>query len=118
MLYTYTLPIVLKAVSQVLDIGLVLQLYAVAIRVGLVTSVFCESGFISLYSKGGLFECARKVFDENCDRKLGSWNAIIAGLAHCGRAKEVAVDMFVRLKKSIFKPDDVTWLVLHQLVEV
>ena len=103
----YTLPIVLKAVGQDLDIGLVSQFHAVAVRVGLVTSAFCESGFISLYSKGGLFECARKVFDENCDRKLGSWNAIIAGLAHGGRAKE-AVDMFVKLKKSGFKPDDVT----------
>lgn len=103
----YTLPIVLKAVSQVLDIGLVLQFHAVAIRIGLVTSTFCESGFISLYSKGGLFECARKVFDENSERELGSWNAIVAGLAHCGRAKE-AVDMFIKLKKSGFKPDDVT----------
>lgn len=62
----YTLPIVLKAVSQVLNLGLVLQLHAVAIRIGLVASTFCESGFISLYWKVGLFECARKVFDENC----------------------------------------------------
>lgn len=78
-----------------------------AVKIGLELNEFCESGFISLYAKAGQFNNARKVFDENPDRKLGSWNALIAGLAQTGRAKE-AIHMFFELKKNGFLPDDVT----------
>lgn len=78
-----------------------------AVKIGLELNEFCESGFISLYAKAGQFNNARKVFDENPDRKLGSWNALIAGLAQTGRAKE-AIHMFLELKKNGFLPDDVT----------
>ncbi|WP_237027856.1 hypothetical protein, partial [Mycobacterium tuberculosis] len=69
--------------------------------------MYCESGFISLYSKAGEFENARKVFEQNNDRKLGSWNAIIAGLSQGGRSKE-AIKMFIELQQSGFEADDVT----------
>ncbi|GMI89460.1 hypothetical protein like AT1G77170 [Hibiscus trionum] len=103
----YTLPIVLKAACQCFAIDLGRQLHSVAVKIGLVLNEFCESGFINLYVKVGQFESARKVFDENPERKLGSWNALIAGLAQSGRARE-AIDMFLELKKSGFSPDDVT----------
>ncbi|KAK9274776.1 hypothetical protein L1049_022028 [Liquidambar formosana] len=104
---SYTLPIVLKAVCQVFDMQLGRQLHSAAIRLGLESNEFCESGFISMYSKAGEFENARKVFDQNSDRKLGSWNAIIGGLAQGGRAIE-AIAMFMELRKCGFEPDDVT----------
>lgn len=103
----YTLPIVLKASCQLFALEIGRQLHSLAVRLGLESNEFCESGFISLYSKAGDFEKARKVFDENPERKLGSWNAIIAGLSQDGRAKE-AIDMFIGLKKCGFEPDDVT----------
>ncbi|KAA8534917.1 hypothetical protein F0562_029867 [Nyssa sinensis] len=103
----YTLPIVLKAVSQVFDTQMGRQIHSVAIKHCLESNEFCESGFISLYSKAGEFENARKVFEQNCDRKLGSWNAVIGGLSQGGCAKE-AIEMFMELKKSGFEPDDVT----------
>ncbi|XVE54206.1 hypothetical protein DITRI_Ditri03aG0061800 [Diplodiscus trichospermus] len=103
----YTLPIVLKATCQCFAINFGRQLHSIAIMIGLELNQFCESGFINLYTKAGEFENARKVFDENPDRKLGSWNAIIGGLAQSGRAKE-AIDLFLELKKCGFLPDDVT----------
>ncbi|KAK8523188.1 hypothetical protein V6N13_113140 [Hibiscus sabdariffa] len=103
----YTLPIVLKAACQCFATDLGRQLHSVALKIGLVVNEFCESGFINLYVKVGQFESARKVFDENPERKLGSWNALIAGLAQSGRARE-AIDVFLELKKSGFSPDDVT----------
>ncbi|KAK4360957.1 hypothetical protein RND71_019909 [Anisodus tanguticus] len=84
-----------------------IKLHGVAIKNGLETNMYSESGFISLYSKVGDFGNTRKVFDENTERKLGSWNAIIAGLSQGGRAKE-AIEMFLELRESGLQPDDVT----------
>ncbi|KAJ4708515.1 Pentatricopeptide repeat-containing protein [Melia azedarach] len=103
----YTLPIILKAACQFFAIEIGRQFHSLAIRLGLESNEFCESGFISLYTKAGEFDNASKVFDGNHERKLGSWNAIIAGLSQGGRARE-ATNMFIRLKKSGFEPDDVT----------
>ncbi|KAF8036228.1 hypothetical protein BT93_C2057 [Corymbia citriodora subsp. variegata] len=104
---SYTLPIVLKAVCQSFDFGAGRQVHGVAVKHGLEWNEFCESGFISLYSKAGDFGDARKVFDENADRKLGSWNAMIAGLAQGGRSRE-AIDLFLEMRRSGFVLDDVT----------
>lgn len=75
----YTVPIVLKAAGQCFEFTLGRQVHGTAIKLGLEQNEFCESGFISLYSKAGQLEEARRVFDENPDRKLGSWNAILSG---------------------------------------
>ncbi|KAF5458980.1 hypothetical protein F2P56_022972 [Juglans regia] len=106
---SYTLPIVLKSVCQFLAIEFGRQLHSLAIRIGLESNEYCESGFINLYSKVGEFGNARKVFEQNRDRKLGSWNAIIGGLSRGGFAKE-AIGMFLELRKCGFLPDDVTML--------
>ncbi|GAB4839033.1 hypothetical protein Ancab_028561 [Ancistrocladus abbreviatus] len=103
----YTLPITLKAVCQFCSIQTGRQFHAVMIHHGLEMNEFCESGLISMYCKWGEFDDAYKVFDGNADRKLGSWNAIIGGLSHDGRAKD-ALNMFIRMKRSGFEPDDVT----------
>lgn len=104
---SYTLPIILKAVCQLFATDIGRQLHSVAIRLGLESNEYCESGFITLYSKAGEFENARKVFEQNRERKLGSWNAIIGGLSQGGRAKE-AIEMYAELRKCGFLPDDVT----------
>ncbi|KAF9680528.1 hypothetical protein SADUNF_Sadunf06G0130800 [Salix dunnii] len=103
----YTLPIVLKAACQCFAMELGKQLHSIAIRLGLELNEYCESGFISLYSKSGDLGDAYKVFEENLDRKLGSWNAIIGGLCQGGRAKEV-IEMFMEMRSCGFRPDDVT----------
>ncbi|KAI4346650.1 hypothetical protein L6164_007529 [Bauhinia variegata] len=103
----YTLPIVLKAVCQSFVIEVGKQVHSVGIKVGLQSNEYCESGFINLYCKGGEFESARKVFEENSGRKLGSWNAIIGGLSQAGLAKD-SIDMFMEMRKCGFVPDGVT----------
>ncbi|CAA6672871.1 unnamed protein product [Spirodela intermedia] len=89
---SYTVPIALKAACHLFAICLGRQLTA---------------GIISVYSKAGDFTKARKMFDENPQRKLGSWNAIISGLAQGGSAAE-AMGLFLELRKSGLLPDDVT----------
>ncbi|KAK6944927.1 Pentatricopeptide repeat [Dillenia turbinata] len=90
------------------DVKMGIQLHCVGIKNGFESNDFCESGIASMYCKGG-WECTQ-VFEQNRERKLGSWNAIIGGLSQGGRAKE-ATHMFLRLMKCGFRPDDVTMLV-------
>lgn len=68
---------------------------------------------IRSYFKVGAFDNARKVFEGNPNRKLGSWNAAICGPSQAGRAEE-ALEMSVAMLRDGFRPDDVTmvtWLV-------
>ncbi|KAL5697586.1 hypothetical protein ACHQM5_028712 [Ranunculus cassubicifolius] len=103
----YTMPIVLKGVCQAFDLQIGIQVHCVAVKLGLDLFEFCESGFINMYAKAGEFDNARKVFDQSPEKNLGSWNAIISGLTHAGKARE-AITMFVELMKSGLEPDDVT----------
>ena len=103
----YTLPIVLKAVCHSFAIDVGQQIHSTGIKLGLQSNEYCESGFINLYCKAEEFGSARKVFEENSDRKLGSWNAIIGGLSQSRLAKD-AIDMFMEMRKYGFIPDGVT----------
>ncbi|KFK42118.1 hypothetical protein AALP_AA2G213100 [Arabis alpina] len=103
----YTVPIVIKASVKIHDFPMGKEIHCVAVKLGFVGDEFCESGFITLYCKAGEIESARKVFDENPERKLGSWNAIIGGLNQAARGEE-CVEMFVEMKRSGFEPDDFT----------
>lgn len=103
----YTLPIVLKALSQSFAIQLGKQVHSSGIKLGLQSNEYCETGFINLYCKAGDFDSARKVFDENPEPKLGSWNALISGLSQGGLAMD-AIDVFVDMKRHGFEPDGIT----------
>lgn len=103
----FTLPIVLKVASQNLDCVLAGQVHGFSIKYGMENDMYCLSGLISSYSKGGRFEMARKVFLSSPVRKLGPWNAFIAGLSQGGRGRE-ALRMFVEMMKSGIFPDDMT----------
>ncbi|KAK7251533.1 hypothetical protein RIF29_34822 [Crotalaria pallida] len=107
----YTIPIVIKALCQTFNVNLGKQVHSVAIKIGLQSNEYCESGFISLYCKAGEFGSARKVFDENPDPKLGSWNAVIGGFSQAGMARD-AVGVFVEMRRRGFKPDGVTMVSL------
>ena len=103
----YTLPIILKAVSQSFAVELGKQVHSSGIKLGLQSNEYCETGFINLYCKAGDFDSARKVFDENPEPKLGSWNAVISGLSQGGLAMD-AIDVFVDMKRHGFEPDGIT----------
>lgn len=103
----YTLPIVLKALCQSFAIELGKQVHSFGIKLGLQSNEYCETGFINLYCKAGEFYSARKVFDENPDPKLGSWNTIIAGFSQAGLAVD-AIYVFVDMRRQGFEPNGIT----------
>ncbi|XP_061371136.1 pentatricopeptide repeat-containing protein At1g77170, mitochondrial [Gastrolobium bilobum] len=107
----YTLPIVLKAVCQSFAINLGKQVHSAAVKLGLQSNEYCETGFINLYCKAGEFGSARKLFDENPDPKLGSWNAIIGGLSQAGLARD-AIHVFLNMRRHGFAPDGITMVSL------
>ncbi|OAY78683.1 pentatricopeptide repeat-containing protein At1g77170-like [Ananas comosus] len=105
---SYSLPLALKAAALVpAPLGATRQLHAASIKRGLDRSEYCESGLVSAYAKRGDFDSALQMFDENPERKLGSWNAIVSALSQGGRVEE-AIDMFIGLRRSGFAPDNVT----------
>ncbi|MQM20586.1 hypothetical protein Taro_053611 [Colocasia esculenta] len=104
---TYTMPIALKATCHLFAVDLGRQLHCAAVKHGLQLNEYCESGLISVYAKAGDFPSARKLFDQNSHRKLGSWNAIISGLAQGGLAEET-IGLFMELRRCGLVPDDVT----------
>ncbi|KAJ4834477.1 hypothetical protein Tsubulata_005622, partial [Turnera subulata] len=104
----YTLPIVLKAASHIFALGFARQLHSLAFKIGLQSHQFSETGFIAIYAKAGEFQNALQVFDENPDRKLGSWNALLSGLCQGGRAEEVIRTFFRMMGCGRFYPDGMT----------
>ncbi|KAF8696280.1 hypothetical protein HU200_037184 [Digitaria exilis] len=105
----YTFPLALKAAAQAEPLGspLRLQLHAAAIKRGLALHPFTESALISGYAKASDLGAARRVFEENPHRELGSWNAIISGIAQAGEYKE-ALALFHELRRGGMVPDDLT----------
>ncbi|CAJ1956648.1 unnamed protein product [Sphenostylis stenocarpa] len=83
----YALPIVLKAVCQTFEVKLGKQVHSVV----------------------GEFGSARRVFDENPDSKLGSWNAVIGRLSQCGLARD-AISVFLDMRRRGFEPDRLTMI--------
>ncbi|EPS67797.1 hypothetical protein M569_06976 [Genlisea aurea] len=104
---SYTFPMVLKAAGQSPDFTLSEQLHAIPFKYGLEGDVYCESGLISSYCKAGKIESGLRVFSYSSGRKLGAWNAAIAGLSQGGRVKE-ALDMFLSMMRTGIVPDDIT----------
>lgn len=105
----YTFPLALKAAAHAEPPGsrLRLQLHAAATKRGLALHPFTESALISGYAKAGDLGAARRVFEENPHRELGSWNAIINGISQAGEYKE-ALALFHELRRGGMVPDDLT----------
>ncbi|KAJ7979701.1 Pentatricopeptide repeat-containing protein family [Quillaja saponaria] len=133
---SYTLPIVLKAVCQTFAIEIGQQVHSVAIRIGLQSNEYCESGFINLYCKAGKFlkcptnenkeilmtnslidmygKCGRmdlayKVFSTMEEQNVSSWTSMIVGYAMHGHVKE-ALECFWCMREAGVRPNHVTFV--------
>ncbi|GJR66425.1 pentatricopeptide repeat-containing protein [Tanacetum coccineum] len=70
-----------------------------------VTMVAMLSAFIDMYAKSGSIQNVMDVFENMKDRCVITWTTVIAGLALHGKE---ALEIFSRMEKSHFKPNDVT----------
>ncbi|XP_018485769.1 pentatricopeptide repeat-containing protein At1g08070, chloroplastic [Raphanus sativus] len=89
----FTLPCVLKGCSRLCAVEEGKQIHGVSLKLGLTSDKFVQSSLVSLYSKCGVLDCARKVFDKMSEKDLVSWNSLIDGYARSGDV-ETAMNLF------------------------
>ncbi|XP_057981129.1 pentatricopeptide repeat-containing protein At4g33990-like [Malania oleifera] len=93
--------------SRDLDMGKVVHGY---IKVsGMAITVTVGTALINMYSKCGIVEFARNVFDELPAENIASWNSMIFGYIECGYYNE-ALGLFNVIQSSNLKPDEITFL--------
>ncbi|PIA62140.1 hypothetical protein AQUCO_00200265v1 [Aquilegia coerulea] len=100
---------ILNACSDLAGLGEGQQIHQVISKTVYQNSAFVESALINMYSKCGLLNIAREMFNRSTQRDLVSWNSMIAAYAHHGCGRE-AILLMEELRQSKFKPDEVTYI--------
>ncbi|XVE81961.1 hypothetical protein DITRI_Ditri15bG0108500 [Diplodiscus trichospermus] len=78
----FTLATVSKAAAEIRDLNAAKLVHCQSIKNGFVLDIVVSNSLISMYGKCGVFVAMKKVFDEMCERNVGSWNALISGYAN------------------------------------
>ncbi|XXG73736.1 hypothetical protein AAC387_Pa07g2595 [Persea americana] len=105
----FTLPCLFKA-SAALSLPLAgLQLHSLALKSGLLYDVFVACSAFDMYSKTGLRQHSRYLFDEMPHRNVPTWNALISNSVLDGRPRE-AVCAFISFRRDMGnKQDSITF---------
>ncbi|KAL8242128.1 hypothetical protein R6Q59_012430 [Mikania micrantha] len=69
------------------------------IQYGLMDNTLTSNMIINMYSKCGLLDYARKVFDEMPEKSLVSWNTMIGSYTQNGNERD-ALDLFVHMQRE------------------
>ncbi|KAJ9707795.1 hypothetical protein PVL29_000050 [Vitis rotundifolia] len=91
-----------------LDLGKWIHAYIDKKFLGL-TNTSLWTSLIDMYAKCGNIEAAKQVFAGMKPKSLGSWNAMISGLAMHGHAN-MALELFRQMRDEGFEPDDITFV--------
>lgn len=102
-----TLPCVIKGCARLNAIEEGKQIHGLVLKIGFGRDKFVQSSLVSMYSKCGEIESARKVFDQMGDRDLVSWNSLLDGYSRCGEV-ELAMELFYQMPDR----DSFSWTVL------
>ncbi|KAK3147029.1 hypothetical protein QOZ80_3BG0277110 [Eleusine coracana subsp. coracana] len=94
-------------------LALVMHLYAM--KHGLDGELFVCNAMIDVYSKLGMLEEARRVFDAMALRDLVTWNSIISGYEQGGKVA-TAVELFRGMRNTGVSPDVLTLVSLASAV--
>ncbi|KAL5975813.1 hypothetical protein ACLOJK_020141 [Asimina triloba] len=69
------------------------------------------TALVDMYAKCGRVEAALSVFENIVEKDIGSWNAIISGLAISGRAKK-SLELFNEMLIKGMQPNEVTFVAI------
>lgn len=108
---SYSLPLCISACSQLSAIHEGKQFHVFAIKCGYNLDVYVGSSVIDMYAKCGNMEESEKFFDEQLEPNGVTFNAMICGYAHHGKAQE-AIEVFTKLEKNGGSANNVTFLAL------
>ncbi|KAL4204934.1 hypothetical protein AMTRI_Chr01g112170 [Amborella trichopoda] len=104
-----TLVTILSASASHGAMGMGREIHGHAWRHGFDGQDKVRTALIDMYAKCGLVRVARRLFDGLSEKRVISWNAMIAGYGMHGHACE-AMAMFDEMKKSAAEPDHVTFV--------
>ncbi|KAL6205066.1 hypothetical protein ACLB2K_022330 [Fragaria x ananassa] len=107
----YAFSAVLRSCSDLGTLNLGQQVHALTLKSGLESNEFVASSLISMYSKCGIIDDARKSFEETLKDSSITWNSIIFGYAQNGQGY-VALDLFSQMKKQKVKLDHITFVAI------
>ncbi|XXG56565.1 hypothetical protein AAC387_Pa03g3944 [Persea americana] len=97
-----------QACSELADLNTGSQFHADAIKRGLVSYLKGESALVTMYSRCGSLDYARRTFELIEDPDTVAWTAIIAGYAYHGHASE-ALGLFRRMQSCGTRPNCFTF---------
>ena len=89
--------------------GLGLQLHSIVVKTGLESDVVVGNSFITMYSRGGSFRDARRVFDEKVVKDMITWNSLLSGLSQGGNLGFEAVLVFREMMREGVELDHVSF---------
>ncbi|PHT27611.1 putative alpha,alpha-trehalose-phosphate synthase [UDP-forming] 9 [Capsicum baccatum] len=93
----YTFTFVLKACTGLSSFEKGVKIHEEVVKRNLENDVFIGTRLTYMYSKMGDLVSAWKVFDKMPERDVIVWNALISGVAHCGKAVK-AVELFKKMQ--------------------
>lgn len=85
------------------------QLHANSLKFQNQHDVAVGNALIDMYSKSGVIQNAKRVFDEMEVKNVISWTSLIAGYGKNGYGRE-ALTLYVKMENEGLKPNDVTFL--------
>ncbi|ERM99869.1 hypothetical protein AMTR_s00098p00167700 [Amborella trichopoda] len=85
-----------------------MQLHACTVKMSLETEIFISCALVDMYSKCGIIEDARMVFDLMPEKNVVGWNSMIAGYALNGYSEE-AMDLYYEMQRASVKMDQFTY---------
>ncbi|KAI3987743.1 hypothetical protein MKX01_028477 [Papaver californicum] len=91
------------------------EVHAYIVRLGMGLNVDIANQLLSMYTKFGRIEIARKIFNRITRRDLVSWTAMITSYAHHAIASE-ALMLFRLMQEERLQPDLVTLVSLLQAI--
>ncbi|KAJ7560412.1 hypothetical protein O6H91_04G128400 [Diphasiastrum complanatum] len=103
--------VVLKACARIPALEKGKQLHLDIIKSGFESDAILGNTLVDMYSKCGLIEDARQVFNKLHERNVVSWTAMIAGYAQQGFDME-AFALYEQMKEEGVQPNNVTYVVL------
>ncbi|KAL3650779.1 hypothetical protein CASFOL_007182 [Castilleja foliolosa] len=103
----FTYPFVFISCGNLSALRMGRTVHCEVVKTGLLLDFHVVHSLITMYSRGGGMDFARKVFDEMSERDMVSWNSIISGYSRLGFAAE-AVEVFVEMRKEGLEPDEMT----------
>lgn len=99
---------VLKVCAALADVKKGQNVHSYIIKIGLCSDVYTGSALVTMYSKCGYIEDARKVFDEVTSPNVVLWSAMIAGYAQNEQGGN-AFEIFHQMQLAGLKPNKYTF---------